>query len=98
MICDGRPISRNGGKRTKSEATPIARSKDHGDHARFACFVSLDCPLHLDVVTIVRSYEIAAYEKQNDVGLFELIADLVMNVVTSEDASIVPSINYALTL
>src|SRR6185295_19573346 len=53
---------------------------------------------NLDVVTIVRSYEIRAYEQQDQSCLFEMRINLASEFGSHTDFSIVPISDHRLTL
>ena len=54
--------------------------------------------IHFTVIAIVGGDEIRAYEKQNDIGLIEMLVDGGIDLGACDDATIMPGRNESLTL
>ena len=63
-----------------------------------ADIVTLHCPLHFQVVAVIRSQEPGRNQEQNDFGRFELLLDFGIPFGPRFDVAVLPGANFTLAL
>jgi hypothetical protein len=72
--------------------------QDDRDDARLAGSVPLHRSGHLLRIAVCRAHEVGADKEQDDVRSFQLAEYRGVQLVTGDDATVMPSINQALML
>jgi hypothetical protein len=75
---------------------PLARPQNDGNDPRFASLMSRQCPLHLDVIAIIRRQKVSADQKQDDICLIQILFDFLMHIIPGVDPPIMPGVDHSL--
>ena len=52
---------------------------------------------HLNIVAVVGGKKVRANQQEDDIGFFQFLTDLLMNVPSRFDPTVMPGADYALT-
>jgi hypothetical protein len=77
----------------KRTGLPFDVSHNNGNYNSIAGFMSSDGALHLNVITIIRGYEIRTHQEHDHASLFELSADTFTPCLSGFNIGISPRLD-----
>ena len=79
----------------KRQPGEVNRPQDDGNHRSLPAVMPLHCPVHLDVVTVIRSKKVGTDEEEDYVRTFEFLIDVAPPLLPATNPPIVPTVDLA---